>query len=98
MAKTKTGAAPKKASAAPKKKKKPAAAKPKPGIAFAVDGQTVTVTVTPTNGKAQKFDHELQAFDSLADRRIVVALVGLGQTGDIPVGSVVADVAAGDLA
>ena len=97
MAKTKTGAAPKKASAAPKKKK-PAAAKPKPGITFAVDGQTVTVTVTPTQGKAQKFDHELQAFDSLADRRIVVALVGLGQIGDIPVGSVVADVAAGDLA
>jgi hypothetical protein len=59
--------------------------------------QTVAVTITGPD-KQTKFEHELTVGDSFAEQRLVVALVGINQTGDIPAGCVILDEPAGDVA
>ncbi|MFL5914120.1 MAG: hypothetical protein ACJ752_00575 [Gaiellaceae bacterium] len=60
--------------------------------------QTVAVTITGPNQKTQKVEHELTVGDSFAEQRLVVALVGINQTGAIPAGCVIVDEPAGDVA
>jgi hypothetical protein len=61
--------------------------------------QTVAFTVTSPDTKTEKVEVELQGGDTLADKRLIVALVGLNHTGgSVNPNEIVLDVAAVDVA